>query len=344
MGDNNNRFFFNSCRGRWNCNKLLALEDEQGQLRTTHREISEIAVDYLKSTLGTSNSILPIDEEVPLPCISETQKLSLLLPFSPEEIQSTMKDFYSKNKRPGPDGFTPEFYLAAWDIVGCDVTSAILHFFDSLNMPHMVNAVGIALIPKVDGATRMPQFRPISYCNIVYKCISKLLNARLKPIMSTIISHNQSAFVPKRCIGDNIMLAQSICRDYHRDKGVPRCAIKLDIQKAFDTLNWNFLFEAMARMNFPTIFIEWVKKCVTSAMLSVKINGALEGFFESKKGLRQGDPLSPYMFVIAMEVLTSYLKHDLSSNDNFSYHWHTKELQLSHLIFVDDLFLFRKGN
>lgn len=97
-------------------------------------------------------------------------------------------------------------------------------------------------------------------------------------------------------------------------------------------------------MGFPATFIDWVKKCITCSMLSVKINGALEGFFESKKGLRQGDPLSPYMFVLAMEVLTAYFKRDLSSNINFSYYWRTKELQLSQLKFANDPFIFCKGD
>lgn len=236
------------------------------------------------------------------------------------------------------------FFTAAWSIVGNDVTNAILHFFDSLQLPRIINATALALIPKCAGASKITDYRSISCCTTIYKCISKLLTMRLKQVLPTIISHNQSAFVPKRRIGDNIMLAQSICRDYHREAGVPRCAIKLDIQKAFDSLNWDFLFGAMSRMGFPTVFLNWVKKCVSSAMISVKVNGSLEGFFESKSGLRQGDPLSPFLFVIGMEVLTAYLSHDLENDPNFTFHWHTQEIKLSHLAFADDLLLFCKGD
>lgn len=109
-------------------------------------------------------------------------------------------------------------------------------------------------------------------------------------------------------------------------------------------MSWKFLFEAMDRMGFPPRFLQWVRVCITTCMISLKINGSIEGFFRSKKGLRQGDPLSPYLFVIGMEVFSAYLHHNLQNNSNFSFHWRSKELQLTHLIFADDIFLFCKGD
>lgn len=139
-----------------------------------------------------------------------------------------------------------------------------------------------------------------------------------------------------------IFLAQSLCRNYHLTLGQLRCAIKLDIKKAFDTFNWSFLFKAMEAMGFPIVFINWIKGCIETAMLFIKINGSLEGYFKAKYGLRQGDPLSPYLFVIAMKVLTACLNH-ATTNVQFQYHWKTKDIALSHLIFADDVFLFCKG-
>lgn len=159
----------------------------------------------------------------------------------------------------------------------------------------------------------MMHFCPISCYNVIYKWISKLLVSRLKYILPTIISPFQSAFVPKRLIGDNMFVAQALCKDYHLEVGPPRCAIKLDISKAFDTLNWGFLFSVMRRMGFPSRFIDWVRVCITSGMFSIKLNGSLEGYFSGKAGLRQGDPLSPYLFVLDMEVLTSYLNKAIVS-------------------------------
>lgn len=120
--------------------------------------------------------------------------------------------------------------------------------------------------------------------------------------------------------------------------------IKLDMHKAFDMMKWQFIFQTLNKMGFPRKFIAWIQKCITSSMSSVKINGAIEGYFQSKSGLRQGDPLSPYLFIIGMEVITRFLQRDLSLDSEFHYHWRIKELNLSYLIFADDVLLFCKGD
>ncbi|XP_074361988.1 uncharacterized protein LOC141702189 [Apium graveolens] len=170
-----------------------------------------------------------------------------------------------------------------------------------------------------------------------------MLAGRLKGIMTTLISLFQSVFVPSRSIGDNIMLAQALCKNYHLHSGQPRYAIKLDIHKAFDSLNWDFIFNALRAMNFPHKFIAWLRVCVTSTMFSVKLNGSLEGYFKGLSGLRQGDSISPFLFVIAMEVLTAFLNKG-ASDPVFKFHWRMKDIKLHHIIFADDIFLFSYGN
>ena len=343
LGDANKKFFFKSCQGRWNSNKIISIADNEGNTLASHKDISTHAVDYFKSLLGRDRDVSPIDVNIELPMISPSHHEFLAASFSRDDVLKTLRRM-AKNKSPGPDGFSPEFFISAWSVVGEDVTNAILYFFESLHLPRIINSNAIALVPKFSGAMHMADFRPITCCNTLYKCISKMPIARSKLILPSIISYNQTAFVPKRSIGDNIMLAQALCKDYHTDKGVPRCAFKMDIHKAFDTMNWRFIFRALNRMGFPLKFISWIEKCVSTCMLSVKINGALEGYFCSKAGLRQGDPISPYLFVIGMEVLTAYINHDISQARQFSYHWRTKEIRLSHLIFADDIFLFCRGN
>lgn len=139
------------------------------------------------------------------------------------------------------------------------------------------------------------------------------------------------------------MLVQALCKDYHLHRGPPRCALKVDLRKAFDSLNWSFIFAILRSMNFPVKFVHWIRICITSAMFSIKINGSLEGYFKGYSGLRQGDPISPYLFVIAMEILHSCLKK-YTATEEFKFHWRTQEVKLNHLVFADDIFLFCNGD
>lgn len=341
-GDSNNRFFFNSCKSRWNINKITSLVDDAGIHYNSHRDISQHAVNYFTSLLGQPGDVANILDFVCLPQISDQQKENLVKPFSELDVLNTFKHM-AKNKSPGPDGFTAEFFIAAWDVVGADVCKGVLYFFNSKKLPKIVNASAITLVPKKQPANHLSEYRPIACCNVLYKCISKMIALRLKHVIPDIISASQSAFVPQRLIGDNIFLAQALCSKYHLNSGQPRCAIKLDIRKAFDTLNWKFLLAVLQRIGFPSSFIDWIAICLNSCMISIKVNGSLEGFFNAKSGLRQGDPISPYLFVLAMEALSACLKVT-TANENFRYHGCTKELDITHLIFADDLMLFSYGN
>lgn len=340
-GDNNNRFFFSACKGRWNVNKILSLQDDSGRIHSPHRDISDTAVNYFVDLLGVENDTDVFPDEISLPSLNEAQKQSISAPFQAVDVLKTLKSM-AKNKCPGPDGFSVEFYLHTWDIVGREVTNGVLYFFDSLQLPRVVNSSAIALVPKHLAAANMRDFRPISCCNVLYKCISKMIAARMRLIMPSIISDSQSAFVPNPRIGDNILLAQSLCRNYNLFSGEPRCTLKLDLRKAFDTVSWKFLHKALLKMGFPDTFVMWIMTCLRTSMLSVKVNGALEGFFSAKSGLRQGDPLSPYLFVISMEVMTACLKN-ATANSEFKPHWKAVSPAITHLIFADDILLFSRG-
>lgn len=337
-GDGNNNFFYNSCKGHWNKNKILSLDDSLGNTHTTHEDISQIVVNHYANLLGSCVPVESIPEDISLPMLTADQQTFLEKHFTDADVLNVLSKM-GKNKSPGPDGFTPEFFISTWSIIGKDVTKGILHFFNSLEMPRIVNSTAIALVPKIDNPTNVNHYRPISCCNTLYKCVSKLLADRIRVVLPSLISPSQSAFVPQRSIGDNIMLAQSICRNYHLSSGKPRCTLKLDIHKAFDSISWSFLFDALNKMGFPQIFIKWLKACIQSAMISIKVNGALEGYFKARSGLRQGDPISPSLFVIAMEVFSSILQK-VTSSQHFAYHWRTKPVGLTHLIFADDMLLF----
>lgn len=341
LGDGNNRFFFNSCKSHWNSNKILSL-DHNGSCLTAHRDIAREAVLYFKSLMGASRVVRPIPDDLNFPKLTASQSHLLSRDVTSEEILSTFNSL-AKNKCPGPDGFTSEFFLSTWNTVGHDVTSALISFFNQLALPGIVNSAALALIPKVANASSMTQYRPISCCNVLYKAISKLITNRMKPIMPSLVSPNQAAFVHGRKLADHVLLAQTLCRDYHINRDAPRICFKLDISKAFDMLSWDFLFNLLDLLGFNSRFTGWIRKCITGSMVSVKINGALEGYFRCKSGLKQGDPLSPYLFVIAMEALTRCILLE-TGRGNFKFHSRAKEAEITHLIFADDVMLFSYGD
>ncbi|GJY86607.1 putative reverse transcriptase domain-containing protein, partial [Tanacetum coccineum] len=158
-------------------------------------------------------------------------------------------------------------------------------------------------------------------------------------------SANQAAFVPGRRISDNILITQELMHSYHRNCGPLRCAFKVDIQKAYDTVDWRFLLETiLVSIGLHCIWMKWIIACVTSTSFSLNINGNIHGFFKGKRGLRQGDPLSPYLFTMVMEILSLILKRRVRMSDSFRFHKHCEELEIINVCFADDLFIFARGD
>nr|GEU35497.1 hypothetical protein [Tanacetum cinerariifolium] len=210
----------------------------------------------------------------------------------------------------GPDGYSAAFFKEAWDIISGDVIKAIKEFFVNRVLLKVHNHTIIALILKVTTPMRINDYRLISCCNVLYKCISGIISNMMKDSLSNLVNLNQSAFVPGRRISDNILLTQELMHNYHLDWSTPRCAFKVDIQKAYDTVDWKFLKEILIGF----------------------------GFHPWKRGLRQGNPMSPYLFTLVMEVLTLML-HRRAHDSDFTYRRYCSKLNIINLCFADDLFL-----
>ncbi|GJY56041.1 hypothetical protein Tco_0455156 [Tanacetum coccineum] len=159
-----------------------------------------------------------------------------------------------------------------------------------------------------------------------------------------VVSENQSAFVPGRRISDNILITHELMHNYHRNRGPPRCAFKVDIQKAYDTVDWAFLENILVRFGFPNKMVKWIMACVSSTSFSLTINGNIHGFFKGKRWLRQGDPLSPYLFTLVMEILTLIFKRRVRNSNEFHYHNHCEKLEIIDICFAVDLFIFARGD
>ncbi|XP_074265375.1 uncharacterized protein LOC141587805 [Silene latifolia] len=308
-GDDNSKYFHSFIKGRQLRNKVLNI---------SHRVVK----------LGKV-------------CFAEHKQL-LLLPVTDEEIKKAMFSI-PNHKAAGPDGYFSAFFKDAWDVVGAIVCLAIKDFFQTGKLLKQLNHTLISLIPKCAMPQNVTQFRPISCCNVVYKCISKLLCNRLSGVLPELISDSQRGFVKGGSIVENILICQNIVGLYNRKSVSFRFLMKVDLKKPYDSVSWEFLEEMLVSLEFPTHFISFIMECVKAASYSLVLNGDIFGFFNGKKGLRQGDPLSPLLFTISMEYLSRVLGY-VTENMGFRYHPTCGKIKLSHLMFADDLLLFSKGD
>jgi hypothetical protein len=226
-----------------------------------------------------------------------------------QEIWQTLKDM-KRRASPGPDGFNVEFYLATWSWIGDDVTMLVRNFYETCILPPHINDTNIALIPKKLVPAIPIDYRPISLCNVIYKIISKTLANRLKPHLPNYIHPSQQAFIEGRRIKNNIIVAQEITQSFAlKSWNQPAFMLKIDLAKAFDRLEWNFITGALARKVLHGHFINLIHACISSPSFFVIVNGQSFARFSSNKGIRQGYPLSPYLFVLAInELLLAWTK------------------------------------
>ena len=194
--------------------------------------------------------------------------------------------------------------------------NAVLSFFTDGCLPREANSSLIVLIPKTTNPTSMNNFRPISLCNVVYKVISKLLIAKLRPLLHKIIFPCQSAFIPSRWIAENQVIVHKLLHNFKTRKVKSGfMAIKLNLHKAYYRFNWNFIHAILKNLGFNSIFISWILTCITSVSFEVLVNGGKSDCFNPSKGLSQGDPLSPYLFILGQEVLSRMLDIELSTGN-----------------------------
>ena len=240
-------------------NTIRRIVTADGRIFTSLPEIKSEAVSHFEAFLndshesGTDVTQEEIRDLVDYRCSSADTAL-LMKPVLEAEIKDILFSMPS-NKAPGPDGYPMEFYKAAWPVVGKDVVSAIKSFFIFGFMPHSVNATLLSLVPKSADAEKISDYRLIACCNVIYKVISKILANSLKRLLPSFISSNQSTFVKDRLLMENVLLAYELVKNYHKDSVSARCAVKIDISKAFDLVQWYFMLSILSEMNLPEKFI-----------------------------------------------------------------------------------------
>ena len=209
-----------------------------------------------------------------------------------------------------------------------------------------INRTNITLIPKTKNPTKITEFRLISLSNVIYKLISKVLANRLKSILPQIITENQSAFLSERLITNNVLAAFELMHFLEHKKEGKDCfmAVKLDISKAYDRVEWGFIKKVMKQLGFNERWISLIMHCITTVTYSVLINGVSHRCIVPLRGLRQGDPLSPYLFLICVDGFSSLINDAVRYNMLSGVSICRGSPMVTHLFFTDDSLLFCKAS
>ncbi|KAL6327158.1 hypothetical protein AAG906_015197 [Vitis piasezkii] len=256
---------------------------------------------------------------------------SLELAFYEEKIHFAFMEM-NGDKTLGPDGFTMAFWKTCWDFVKEEILELFKEFYDQSSFAKSLNTTFLVLIPKKGGVEDLGDFRPISLLGGLYKLLAKVLTYRLKKVIGKVVSLDQNAFVMGRHFLDASLIAN--------EKGL---ICKLDIEKAYDSINWHFLIRVMQKMGFGSKWIGWMWRCISTTKFSVLVNRAPTRFFSSSKGLRQGNPLSLYLFVMGMEVLSVLIRKAVDGAFLSGCRIRGRgrmEMNISHLLFADDTIVF----
>lgn len=340
-GDRNTRYFHVTASLRRRNNNINSLTCDN-RLLDTPEEIKEAAVIFFRNLFKEEHKNRPVFGDLHFKKLNLEQGVELTAPFSHSEIDEAVASCDS-SKAPGPDGFNFKFVKNAWEVIKEDVYNTVNEFWGSSRLPHGCNTAFIALIPKISTPESFKDFRPISMVGCVYKIISKMLARRLQTVMNTLIGPHQSSFIKGRQILDGALIAGEIIDSCKKNKN-EAVILKLDFHKAFDSVSWDFIEWTLEQMNFPEQWRKWMKACVMSANASILINGSQTVPIKLHWGLRQGDPLSPFLFDIIAEPLNLLINKAVSLGLWEGVKISKEGFKLTHLQYADDTVIFCPPN
>lgn len=340
-GDQNTPFFHAWATHRRKINHIKKIEDEEGREWGKPEEVRKAFIDFYQQ-LFTTEDVVRVDQ-----CLNglETRvtaemNANLMKEFTPAKVEKALALMHPL-KSSGPDGFATCFYKRSWDTVHVEVCTAVLDFLNHGMFVNSINDTYIVLIPKIKNPSRITEYCPISLCNELYKLIAKVLANILKQILPDIISPSQSAFTPRHLITDNILVAFEALHtmDTRKTRRKGYMALKLDMSKAYDRMEWDFLEAIMRKLGFSDRWVQLLMTFVRTVSYSILINGQPFGKIHPS-----GDSLSPYFFIVCAEGLSHLLNWAEQDGQITRLPITRGGMKINHLFFANDGLLFCRAN
>ncbi|VFQ68989.1 unnamed protein product [Cuscuta campestris] len=323
--------------------RISSIKDDLGLNIEGDSNIASHAIDYYTKIYSEESvSINPELLSYIPKNINEGDNQMLCAVPQEEEIRGAIWDLNS-HSAPGPDGYTGTFFKTFWHIVHEEVTRATQEFFLGLPILKSYGATLLTLIPKMDNPKSLGDYRPISLSTFLSKINTKILANRLGALLHKLISPEQSGFQPGKGVEENILLTQEMIHCLDNPSGSANIAIKVDFAKAFDRISWQFLEVTLNSFGFSSQSCHLLLSTLKATHFSILINGSPHGFFKMKRGVKQGDPLSPLLFILGNEGLSRMIKGKVEEG-------YLKAIQTgrsqppSHLAYADDIIFFLNGH
>ena len=343
-GDKNTKYFHSVANSHRRNNSIRQI-DIDGNLSTSQDAIKNHICSFYRNLYMEEFHCRPMLDGLYFQALQGEDASWLERPFQEDEMTGVVRNM-NGDKSPSPDGFPMSFFHACWQVIKSDLMAVFDEFYASGSFERSLNATFLTLIPKKANAVEVRDFRPISLLGSVYKIVAKVVANRLSVVLGCLVSSPQNAFVKGRQITDSVLIANEILDSRMKDK-VPGVICKLDIEKAYDHVNWHFLLYLLERCGFPEKWCQWIHFCISTVCFSILINGSPEGFFRNSRGIRQGDPLSPLLFVLIMEALSRMMTKAVAEGLLSGFQvgvLGSDSLCISHLLFADNTLIFSDAN
>ncbi|KAL3699367.1 hypothetical protein R1sor_017389 [Riccia sorocarpa] len=314
QGDACTKFFFSALKSKQSKERLAVIVTDDGRTITEEKEILEEVHDYYKAIYqqpeitdeerrARDSSLQLIQSRVP-----EQEKRRIAEKPTMKELEQTIESM-AREKAPGEDGLTIEVLLASWGWTGQACLQLLLEFWRYKSLGWNNLSAVVKLLPKSDQKEFLRNWRPISLLPLIYKIAARILAARIKPLIPTLVDEEQVGFVDGRSTTDNI-LCLKLSQELARERNQPSIFCKLDFSKAFDRLQHEFLWETMRQMNFGAEYIQLVQGLVAQGSTKIHLNGASTASFPLKRGVRQGCPISPLLFALSTQPLMLMIREE----------------------------------